>query len=59
MVAACATVPPAGGARDDVRQARVDAILERRGLGSDALAVIDNVVRHDHVPPPAAPLVVR
>jgi hypothetical protein len=59
MVAACATVPPDGGARDDVLQARVDAILERRGLGSDALAVLDNIVRHDHMPPPAAPLVVR
>jgi hypothetical protein len=38
---------------------RVDAILERRGLGPDALSVIDNIIRHDGASPPAAPPMVR
>lgn len=38
---------------------RVDAILERRGLGPDALSVIENIIRHDTAPPPAAPPMVR
>ena len=59
FVAACATTPPASIPRDDALTARVDAILERRGLGPDALSVIDNVIRHDGKPPPAAPPIVR
>jgi hypothetical protein len=53
------TLPPQGVPREDALQARVDAILVRRGLGPDALSVIDNVLRFDSTPPPAAPLVVR
>jgi hypothetical protein len=59
IVAACAIAPPAGVPRADPLAARVDSILERRGLGSGALSVIDNVIRHDLAPPPAAPILVR
>ena len=38
---------------------RVNSILARRGLGPDALSVIDNIVRHEAPPPPAAPPLVR
>ena len=38
---------------------RVRQILERRGLGADALNVIDNLVSHEGPPPPAAPALVR
>jgi hypothetical protein len=43
----------------DTLEARVDAILLRRGLGRDALGVIDNTIRHEAPPPPAAPPLVR
>jgi hypothetical protein len=59
LVAACASAPPAGVPREDSLAPRVDAILERRGLGPDTLEVIDNVLRHDGAPPAAAPLFVR
>ncbi len=59
LAASCVTLPPAGVARNDTLATRVDAILERRGLGPDALSVIDNVIRHDGKPPPAAPPIVR
>jgi hypothetical protein len=59
LAAACATLQPAGAPRDAALKARVEAILERRGLGPDALSVIDNVIRHDLTPPPAAPPIVR
>jgi hypothetical protein len=59
LVAACATLQPGGVSRDDTLKTRVEAILERRGLGPDALSVIDNVIRHDLTPPPAAPPIVR
>ena len=60
LAAACAMPPPSGAPRDDAPlEARVHAILERRGLGPDALSVIDNVIRHDGKPPPAAPPMVR
>ncbi len=39
--------------------ARVDAVLARRGLGPDAVSVIDNVIRHASLEPPAAPPMVR
>ena len=59
LVAACAALPP-GDRFDDRLAARVDAILERRGVGAESLAVIDNILRHDGgVPPPFAPPVVR
>src|SRR3990170_2642828 len=38
--------------------AEVLAALERRGLGPDALLVIDNLVRHGPPPPRATPAVV-
>jgi hypothetical protein len=59
LVASCATPPPASIARNDTLATRVDAVLGRRGLGPDALSVIDNVIRHSTVPPPAAPPMVR
>jgi len=34
-------------------------MLARRGLGTDALSVIDNLVRHEGPPPPFAPPAVR
>lgn len=37
---------------------RVAAVLERRGLGSDALLVIDNLLRHGPPAPRAAPALV-
>ncbi|MBI4208056.1 MAG: hypothetical protein HY527_23795 [Betaproteobacteria bacterium] len=43
----------------DALAVRVDAILARRGLGPDALLVIDNIVRHEAPPPLAAPPIVR
>ena len=58
LVAACVTLRPADVARDAALRARVDAVLARRGLGPDALAVIANVIRHDTVPPPGAPAIV-
>jgi hypothetical protein len=40
--------------------ARIDAVLARRGAGTDTLRVIDNILHHDGVvPPPFAPPVVR
>jgi hypothetical protein len=37
---------------------RIAAVLERRGLGSDALLVIDNLLRHGPAAPRASPAVV-
>jgi len=45
-------------AQDEGLEARVAAVLERRGLGSDALLVIDNLLRHGPPPPRAAPALV-
>jgi hypothetical protein len=60
LAAACATLPPSGIPRDEALKARVEAILRHRGLGPDALSVIDNIIRHDATPaPPYAPPVVR
>jgi hypothetical protein len=59
LAVACATLPPTGAPRDAELDARVAGILDQRGLGSDALSVIDNVIRHDLTPPPAAPPLVR
>jgi len=51
LVAGCAALP----ALDQSIEKRVTAILDRRGLGSDALLVIDNLLRHGPPPPPATP----
>jgi hypothetical protein len=59
LAAACATLPPSGVPRDDPLKARVEAILEHRDLGTDALSVIDNIIRHAAAPPPAALPIVR
>jgi len=60
LAAACAMPPPSGAPRDDAAlKVRVHAVLGHRGLGPDALSVIDNVLRHDGKPPPAAPPIVR
>lgn len=60
LLAACATAPAPVASRTEGLAARVDALLARRGLGPDGLAVIDNVVRYEPLPvPPAAPRLVR
>ncbi len=57
LAAACASVP---ATRPEQRlEARVGAVLERRGLGRDALSVIDNLLRHGARPPREAPAVVQ
>lgn len=38
---------------------RVYQVLDRRGLGADALNVVDNLLSHGGPPPPAAPPMVR
>jgi hypothetical protein len=53
------TVSSVTKTRADELTARIEAVLARRGLGPDALAVIDNVLRHEAPPPPFAPSVVR
>lgn len=58
LVVSCVTVRPADVARDAALAARVEAVLARRGLGPDALSVIENVTRYDTVPPPGAPAIV-
>ena len=59
LVPTHAAAPPTGGIRTDSVAQRVDAVLMQRRLGRDALAVIDNVLRHAGPPPAAAPPVVR
>ena len=51
VLAAGAT--PAQGA--EALAGRVTQVLERRGLGADALKIIDNLISHEGPPPPAAP----
>jgi len=59
LVASCTTLPPVERTRANALAARIDAVLARRGLGPDALSVIDNIIRHDTAPPPfaASPIV--
>ena len=59
LTATNAAEAPAANARDGLLAARVDAVLMRRHLGRDALAVIDNVIRGEGPPPAAAPPLVR
>jgi hypothetical protein len=54
LAAGCASVAPP----PERLPAQVLAALDRRGLGPDALLVIDNLVRHGPPPPPATPAVV-
>jgi hypothetical protein len=54
LLAGCATL----AWREEPLEARVAAVLERRGLGPDALRVVDNLLRHGAPPPPAAPPIV-
>jgi len=60
LAAGCATVPapPVKPASGDL-ESRVAAVLERRGLGGDALGVIDNMLEHDGPLPPLVPAQVR
>jgi hypothetical protein len=50
---------PAAPAEDTPLAASLSAALERRGLGAQALGVIDNLLAHEAPPPRAAPPVVR
>ena len=59
LVAACAVQPVSETRLDDALAARVDTELLRRGLGRDALSVIDNFLRHEGPPPRAAPPLAR
>lgn len=54
-VAGCATLGPS----DVGLHERVAEVLERRGLGADALRVIDNLLEHGAPAPPATPPLVR
>jgi hypothetical protein len=54
VVAGCAALPGFAPGLED----RVTALLERRGLGRDALLVIDNLLRHGPPPPRATPALV-
>jgi hypothetical protein len=58
LLGACASLPPEGP-RDATLEARALAVLERRGLGPDALGVIDNYVRHQGQGPAAVPPTLR
>jgi len=58
-LAGCTGVEPPEDAARSRLEARIAAALAQRGLGLDALSVIDNVVRHEGPPPPAAPPLVR
>jgi hypothetical protein len=51
LLAGCAALPGA----DQELESRVTRVLERRGLGPEALLVIDNVLRHGSPAPPLAP----
>ena len=54
LATGCASLPvPQEGL-----EARVSAVIERRGLGADALLVVDNLLRHGPPAPRAAPAVV-
>ena len=54
-----AVMAPASALAAEALAERVNQILERRGLGADALRVIDNLVTHEAPPPAAAPDQVR
>jgi hypothetical protein len=54
LAAGCASVPPL----EERLPAEVVAVLDRQGLGADALRIIDNLVRHGPPPPRAAPALV-
>ncbi len=58
LLPACATLNPDQRMRADPLAARIQTVLARRGLGPDALSVIDNIVRHEAQGPPpgSAPL---
>lgn len=55
LAAGCAAIAPAGDRLAD----RVGAVLERRGLGGDALRVIDNLLQNGPAAPLATPALVR
>jgi len=50
-MAGCAGLPE----RSSLLESRVTSVLERRGLGTDALLVVDNLLRHGAPAPRAAP----
>ena len=55
LAAGCASLPPPAARLE----AQVNALLERRGLGAEALLVIDNLVRNGPPAPRATPALVR
>jgi hypothetical protein len=52
LLAGCASLP---SPQQSSLEGRVAALLEARGLGAEALLVVDNVLRHGPPHPPAAP----
>jgi hypothetical protein len=51
LLGGCAALP----STDQELESRVTGVLERRGLGPEALLVVDNVLRHGSPAPPLAP----
>ena len=56
LLAGCATLPKSS---DRELESKITSVLERRGLGQDALGVIDNMLRHDGALPPLVPPLAR
>ena len=54
LAAGCASAPPP----DAGLKAQVTAVLDRRGLGAEALQIVDNLVRHGPAAPRATPTLV-
>jgi hypothetical protein len=60
LVSACATLQRDQHMRADPLAARIQTVLAQRGLGPDALSVIDNLVRHEaQGPRPGSPPLLR
>ena len=60
LFASCATLQPDERTRADPLAIRAQAVLARRGLGPDALSVIDNILRHEaQAAPLGSPPLVR
>lgn len=57
LLNACAAPPRAP--QNELLAARAEAVLARSGIGTDALRLVDNMLRHEPGPPHAAPPLVR
>ena len=60
LVASCVTLRPGERVRADPLAARVQAVLASRGLGPDALSVVENILQHEaQAAPLGSPPLVR